>query len=91
MGGVGTLGCITARGGVDTLGGIGAWGSVGVLYRCVSGVSCSSSSSSSVKLATTLHHFQLLSSLSMIKGPLVPRGSVDFLFWKAPLLCGTSR
>jgi hypothetical protein len=82
-GGVGALGGITAWGGVGALGGIGARGDVRALCRCVSGIS-SSSSSSSVKLAMTLRHFWLLSLSSMIKGPPVPRGSVDFLFWEGP-------
>jgi hypothetical protein len=87
QGGVGTLGGVVARGGVGTLGGVGTWGVLCALYRRASGIS-SFSSSSLVKLAMTLCCFQLLSSLSIIKGPSVPRGSVDFLFWEGPSTAG---
>jgi hypothetical protein len=55
-------------GGVGTLGGVGVRGAFCALSRRASGVS-SSSSSSSVKPATTLRHFRLLSSSLIIKGP----------------------
>jgi hypothetical protein len=67
---------------VGALGGVGAWGGVCVLYRCTSGVS--SSSSSSIKLATTLRHFRLLSSSSIFKRPLMPRGPVDVFLREGP-------
>jgi hypothetical protein len=86
QGGVATQGSVDALGGVAAWGGVGALGSVGVrgalcaLCRRASGISSSSSSSSLVKPAMTLCHFWLLSSSSMIKGPPMPRGSMDFPF-----------
>jgi hypothetical protein len=70
------------------LGGIGAQGAPCTLYWRASGISSSSSSSLSVRPATTLRHFWLLSSSSIINGPLVPRGSVDFLFLEGPSSAG---
>jgi hypothetical protein len=84
---VSALGGIAAWGGVGVLGGVGARGALCALCRCASGVS-SSSSSSLIKPAITLGRFWLLSSSSMIKGPPVPRGSVDFLFWEGPSIAG---
>jgi hypothetical protein len=89
-GSVGALGDVDANGGVaawggmGALGGIGTRGSVCVLYRRTSGISSSFSSSSSIKLAMTLHHFWLLSSSSIFKWPLVPKGSVDVFFQEGP-------
>jgi hypothetical protein len=68
QGGVGALGGVTARGGVGALGGIGMRGAPCALCQCASGT-VSSSSSSSIKPATTLRCFRLLSSLSIINGP----------------------
>jgi hypothetical protein len=84
-GSVAARGGVTARGVVGTLGGVSARGDVYALCRRISGVS---SSSSSVKLATTLRHFWLLSSSSMIKGPPVPKGPADFFYWEGPSAVG---
>jgi hypothetical protein len=79
----GALGEVAARGGVGALDGVGMRGAPCALCQRARGTS-SSSSSSSVKPATTLRRFRLLSSSSIISGPPVPRGSVDFLFWEGP-------
>jgi hypothetical protein len=100
-GGVGTLGGVDARNGDGACGGIGV--RVGVLacevidvrgdacVFCLCSSGCSSaSSSSSVKPVTTLHCFWLLSSSSMIKGPLCLGGQKFSSYRKTPLTRGAS-
>jgi hypothetical protein len=88
--GIGARGGAAAWGGVGALGGVGVWGSVCILCRRTSGIS-SSTSSSSVKPAMTLHHFQLLSSSSIFKRPPCLRGQWMSSFGKVPLMRGPSR